>query len=70
MALKDYLRLDSAYMRLERLLDALDAKVERALYSKGKAELFCTRLKWQQWVYGLQVERALELRNEWDKGVA
>jgi len=66
MALKDYLRLDSAYMRLERLLDALDAKVERALYSKGKDELFCTRLKWQQWVYSLQVSRMRELRARWD----
>ena len=70
MALKDYLRLDSAYMRLERLLDALDAKVERALYAKGKDELFCTRMKGQQWVYGLQVARALELRNEWEREAA
>lgn len=68
MALKDYLRLDSLYMRLERLLDALDAKVERALYAKGKDELFCTRLKWQQWCYGLQLERARELRLQWERG--
>ena len=70
MAFKNFINNDPIYARLERLLDALDAKLDRALYAKGKVLLFQTRLKWQQWVYELQMNRLRELRTQWDKMAA
>ena len=70
MAFKNFIHNDPLYERLGRLLDELDAKLDRALYSKGNVRLFQTRLKWQQWVYELQMNRLRELRKEWDKMAA
>lgn len=70
MAFKNFINNDPLYARLGRLLDELDAKLDRALYAKGKVQLFRTRLKWQQWVYDLQVSRLRELRVQWDKMAA
>lgn len=70
MAFKNFIDNDPLYVRLGRLLDELDAKLDRALYAKGKVQLFRTRLKWQQWVYALQVSRLRELRVQWDKMAA
>ena len=70
MAFKNFIHNDPLYERLGRLLDELDAKLDRALFSKGKVRLFQTRLKWQQWVYELQMIRLRELRTQWDKMAA
>ena len=70
MAFQKFIHNDPLYVRLGRLLDELDAKLDRALYSKGKVLLFQTRLKWQQWVYELQMNRLRELRAQWDKMAA
>ena len=70
MAFKNFIDNDPLYARLGRLLDELDVKLDRALLSKGKVQLFRTRLKWQQWVYALQVNRLRELRTQWDKMAA
>ena len=70
MAFKNFIDNDPLYVRLGRLLDELDTKLDRALYAKGKVQLFRTRLKWQQWVYALQVSRLRELRVQWDKMAA
>lgn len=70
MAFKNFIHNDPLYERLGRLLDELDAKLDRALFSKGKVQLFRTRLKWQQWVYELQMNRLRELRTQWDKMAA
>lgn len=70
MAFQKYIHNDPLYVRLGSLLDELDAKLDRALYSKGKVRLFQTRLKWQQWVYALQMGRLCELRTQWDKMAA
>ena len=61
MAFKNFIHNDPLYARLGRLLDELDAKLDRALFSKGKVRLFQTRLKWQQWVYALQMGRLREI---------
>lgn len=70
MAFQKFIHTDTLYVRLGRLLDELDAKLDRALYAKGKVRLFQTRLKWQQWVYELQMNRLRELRTQWDKMAA
>lgn len=70
MAFQKFIHADELYVRLGRLLDELDAKLDRALYAKGKVRLFQTRLKWQQWVYALQMARLRELRTQWDKMAA
>lgn len=70
MAFQKFIHADELYVRLGRLLDELDAKLDRALYAKGKVQLFRTRLKWQQWVYALQMNRLRELRAQWDKMAA
>jgi len=70
MAFKNFINNDPLYARLGRLLDELDAKLDRALYARGKVLLFRTRLKWQQWVYELQMNRLRELRAQWDKMAA
>lgn len=70
MAFQKFIHTDALYVRLGRLLDELDAKLDRALYAKGKVRLFQTRLKWQQWVYELQMNRLRELRTQWDKMAA
>ena len=70
MAFQKFIHNDPLYARLGRLLDELDAKLDRALYAKGKVQLFRTRLKWQQWVYALQMNRLRELRTQWDKMAA
>lgn len=70
MAFQKFIHADELYVRLGRLLDELDAKLDRALYAKGKVQLFRTRLKWQQWVYALQMNRLRELRTQWDKMAA
>lgn len=70
MAFKNFINNDPLYARLGRLLDELDAKLDRALFSKGKVRLFQTRLKWQQGVYALQMNRLKELRAQWDKMAA
>lgn len=70
MAFKNFIHNEPLYERLGRLLDELDAKLDRALFSKGKVRLFQTRLKWQQWVYELQMNRLRELRTQWDKMAA
>lgn len=70
MAFKNFIDNDPLYVRLGRLLDELDAKLDRALFSKGKVQLFRSRFKWQQWVYGLQMNRLRELRVQWDKMAA
>ena len=70
MAFQKFIHADELYVRLGRLLDELDAKLDRALYAKGKVRLFQTRLKWQQWVYELQMNRLRELRTQWDKMAA
>ena len=70
MAFMNFIHNDPLYARLGRLLDELDAKLDRALYARGKVRLFQTRLKWQQWVYALQMDRMRELRTQWDKMAA
>jgi len=70
MAFDDFIGMDALYCRLGRLLDELDAKLDMALFSKGKVQLFHTRLKWQQWCYALQRNRLKELRAQWDKMAA
>lgn len=70
MAFNNFINNDPLYARLGRLLDELDAKLERALFSKGKVQLFRTRLSWQQWCYALQMGRLKELRAQWDKMAA
>ena len=70
MAFQKFIHADELYVRLGRLLDELDAKLDRALYAKGKVQLFRTRLKWQQWCYALQVNRLKELQAQWDKMAA
>ena len=70
MAFKNFINNDPLYVRLGRLLDELDAKLDIALLSKGKVQLFQTRLNWQQWCYELQMNRLRELRKEWDKMAA
>ena len=70
MAFQKFIHNDPLYERLGRLLDELDAKLDRALFSKGKVRLFQTRLKWQQWCYALQRNRLKELRAQWDKMAA
>ena len=70
MAFQKFIHTDALYVRLGSLLDELDAKLDRALYAKGKVRLFQTRLKWQQWVYELQMNRLRELRTQWDKMAA
>ena len=70
MAFKNFIDNDPLYVRLGRLLDELDAKLDRALFSKGKVQLFRSRFKWHQWVYGLQMNRLRELRAQWDKMAA
>ena len=67
MAFREYIHNDPLYVRLGRLLDELDAKLDRALLSKGKVRLFQARLKWKHWVYGPQMGRLRELRTQWDK---
>ena len=67
MAFKDFTDADPLYRRLGKLCDALESKMDRALYSHGKAALFITRLHWLLHFHEIQQVRARELRVAYDK---
>lgn len=66
MAFKDFIGTDALYCRLVDLGDRMEAKMDRALFCKGKADLFRTRLKWLQWLHSLEMERLRTLRVQYD----
>jgi len=70
MAFKDYIKADPLYVRLDRLCEELEAKMDRVLYAKGKAGLFLTRLKWLTSIHEKQMLRQRELRVRYDAEVA
>lgn len=66
MPFKDFINADPLYKRLVDLGDRMEAKMDRALYCRGKAELFRSRLHWLQWLHGLEMGRLRELRVQYD----
>ena len=67
MAFKDFINADPLYRRLDALCEALESKMDRALYSHGKAALFITRLNWLLHFHEIQQVRARELRVAYDR---